>query len=80
MSFLVAVYVNEGIVLASDRRSTYTQTENINGLTVQKIGIHVTNKQRQLYSFHTYLWALSEFRCEFIYSFFFFSGLSCCIS
>ena len=43
MSFLVAVYVNEGIVLASDRRSTYTQTENINGLTVQKIGIHVTN-------------------------------------
>ena len=43
MSFLVAVYVNEGIVLAGDRRSTYTQTENINGLTVQKIGIHVTN-------------------------------------
>lgn len=43
MSFLVAVYVNEGIVLASDRRSTYTQTENINGLPVQKIGIHVTN-------------------------------------
>lgn len=43
MSFLVAVYVNEGIVLASDRRSTYTQTENINGLSVQKIGIHVTN-------------------------------------
>ena len=43
MSFLVAVYVNEGIVLASDRRSTYTQTENINGLSVHKIGIHVTN-------------------------------------
>ena len=43
MSFLVAVYVNEGIVLASDRRSTYTRTENINGLAVQKIGIHVTN-------------------------------------
>ena len=43
MSFLVAVYVNEGIVLASDRRSTYTRTESINGFTVQKIGIHVTN-------------------------------------
>lgn len=26
MSFLIAVYVNEGIVLASDRRTTYTNT------------------------------------------------------
>ena len=43
MSFLVAVYVNEGIVLARDRRSTYTRKESINGFTVQKIGIHVTN-------------------------------------
>ena len=27
MSFLIAVHVNEGIVLASDRRTTYTSTE-----------------------------------------------------
>ena len=26
MSFLIAVYVNEGIVLASDRRTTYANT------------------------------------------------------
>lgn len=27
MSFLIAVHVNEGIVLASDRRTTYTNTQ-----------------------------------------------------
>ena len=34
MSFLIAVYVNEGIVLASDRRTTYNRTENMNGVLV----------------------------------------------
>ena len=43
MSFLIAVYVNEGIVLASDRRTTYTNTQTINNKTVQRIGIHTTN-------------------------------------
>lgn len=43
MSFLIAVYVNEGIVLASDRRTTYSKPDNINGVPVQQIGIHVTN-------------------------------------
>lgn len=43
MSFLIAVYVNEGIVLASDRRTTYANTE-INGENIiQRIGVHLTN-------------------------------------
>jgi len=43
MSFLIAVHVNEGIVLASDRRSTYSNTTVIEGKVIQKIGIHTTN-------------------------------------
>lgn len=43
MSFLIAVHVNEGIVLASDRRTTYTQTSNENGQQVVKFGVHTTN-------------------------------------
>lgn len=43
MSFLIAVYVNEGIVLASDRRSTYSNTTEIEGRVIQRIGIHTTD-------------------------------------
>lgn len=43
MSFLIAVYVNEGIVLASDRRSTYSNTIEVEGTVIQRIGIHSTN-------------------------------------
>ena len=43
MSFLIAVYVNEGIVLASDRRTTYTNTQINNNLIVKHIGIHSTD-------------------------------------
>lgn len=43
MSFLIAVYVNEGIVLASDRRTTYNNTKTENGMIVSRIGIHTTN-------------------------------------
>lgn len=43
MSFLIAVHVNEGIVLASDRRTTYTNTRTENGTVIQRIGIHTTN-------------------------------------
>lgn len=43
MSFLVAVHVNEGIVLASDRRTTYSNTTTIDGKIVQRIGVHITN-------------------------------------
>ena len=34
MSFLIAVYVNEGIVLASDRRTTYTTTVKSENQTI----------------------------------------------
>ena len=43
MSFLIAVYVNEGIVLASDRRTTYSNTVEVEGNVIQRIGIHTTN-------------------------------------
>lgn len=43
MSFLIAVHVNEGIVLASDRRTTYTNTQQIGNTIVKRIGIHTTN-------------------------------------
>lgn len=49
MSFLIAVYVNEGIVLASDRRTTYNRTETINGVVVQKIGLHTTNSTEKTF-------------------------------
>lgn len=43
MSFLIAVHVNEGIVLASDRRTTYTNTQQLGDTVVQRIGIDTTN-------------------------------------
>ncbi len=43
MSFLIAVHVNEGIVLASDRRTTYTNTQDTGKTIIQRIGIHTTN-------------------------------------
>lgn len=43
MSFLIAVHVNEGIVLASDRRTTYTNTKTVGDKVIQRIGIHTTN-------------------------------------
>ena len=50
MSFLIAVHVNEGIVLASDRRTTYTDTQKSDNLTVQRIGIHTTNSTEKTFS------------------------------
>lgn len=43
MSFLIAVHVNEGIVLASDRRTTYTNTQTNGDKVIQRIGVHTTN-------------------------------------
>ena len=44
MSFLIAVHVNEGIVLASDRRTTYTNTQTCGDTIIQRIGIHTTHR------------------------------------
>lgn len=43
MSFLIAVHVNEGIVLASDRRSTYTTTKTVGNTVTKYIGVHTTD-------------------------------------
>lgn len=43
MSFIIAVHVKEGIVLASDSRTTYTQTTRNENLTTIKIGTHTTD-------------------------------------
>ena len=44
MSFIIAVHVNEGIILASDRRTSYTNTTNMpDGSVVKRIGIHTTD-------------------------------------
>lgn len=44
MSFIIAVHVNEGIVLASDRRTTYVNTLKQQGGTIVKnVGIHTTD-------------------------------------
>ncbi len=43
MSFIIAVHVGEGIVLASDSRTTYNKTENQNGNLVHIVGVHTTD-------------------------------------
>lgn len=43
MSFIIAVHVKEGIVLASDSRTTYTQTTTTGNRTTVKIGTHTTD-------------------------------------
>lgn len=49
MSFLIAVYVNEGIVLASDRRTTYTNAQMIENKIIERIGIHATNSTNKTF-------------------------------
>jgi hypothetical protein len=44
MSFIIAVHVGEGIVLASDSRTTYTRTDTLqDNQIVHHIGVHTTN-------------------------------------
>lgn len=43
MSFIIAVHVNEGIVLASDSRSTYSLYKETNGQRILHNGIHRTD-------------------------------------
>ena len=49
MSFLIAVHVNEGIVLASDRRTTYSNTQIKNNKEIQRIGVHVTDSTNKTF-------------------------------
>ena len=43
MSFIIAVHVNEGIVVASDRRTTYSNTIEMKNKTINRIGVHTTD-------------------------------------
>lgn len=43
MSFIIAVHVKEGIVLASDSRTTYTNTIYNGNVTTIRIGTHITD-------------------------------------
>jgi hypothetical protein len=43
MSFIIAVYVGEGIVLASDSRTTYHKTDNAESKTVIRMGVHTSD-------------------------------------
>lgn len=43
MSLIITVCTSEGIVMASDSRSTYTQTEHRDGKEIVKFGVHYTD-------------------------------------
>lgn len=49
MSFIIAVHVNEGIVLASDRRTTYNNTMKKDNETIIQCGIHTTNSTEKTF-------------------------------
>lgn len=49
MSFLITVYVNEGIVMASDRRTTYNRSDVVEGMIIQKVGLHTTNSTEKTF-------------------------------
>ena len=44
MSFIITVYTNEGIIMASDSRTTYTTTKTLSDGTVEKnVGVQLTD-------------------------------------
>ena len=44
MSFIITVYTNEGIIMASDSRTTYTSTKTLSDGTVEhSIGVQITD-------------------------------------
>lgn len=49
MSLIIAVHVDEGIVLAADRRTTYTNTTKEGGKVIERVGIHTTNTTEKLF-------------------------------
>ncbi len=55
MSFLIAAHVNKGIVLESDRRTAYTNSQKCGDAVVQYIGIHTINFTEKLKNMIEYL-------------------------
>jgi len=49
MSFIISVFVNEGIVLASDSRTTYSQTQIVDNKIVNNIGLHTTDTADKIF-------------------------------
>lgn len=49
MSFLIEVHVNEGIVLAADRRTTYSSVCKTADTVINNIGVHVTNSTNKVF-------------------------------
>ena len=49
MSFIIAVHVKEGMVLAGDSRTTYTQTAKSGDVTTIKIGTHTTDTTNKVF-------------------------------
>jgi 20S proteasome alpha/beta subunit len=49
MSFIIAVYTNEGIVLAGDRRTTFVEKKNQGSTKVELIGTHVSNSAEKTF-------------------------------
>lgn len=49
MSFIIAVHVNEGIILASDRRITYTNTIEREGTIIKNFGSHTSDSTDKTY-------------------------------
>ncbi len=52
MSFIIIVYTNEGIVMASDSRITYTTTTVEGGVERKQIGIQVTDNTYKTFQFN----------------------------
>ncbi len=50
MSFIIVVYTNEGIVMASDSRTTYTTTKTLDDGTKEKqIGVQITDSTNKIF-------------------------------
>lgn len=43
MSFIITVYTNEGLIMASDSRTTYTTTRTVDGVVEKLIGVQTTD-------------------------------------
>ena len=54
MSFIITVYTKEGIIMASDSRTTYTTTRNLPDGTIEKdIGVQITDTTYKTFQCNT---------------------------
>lgn len=56
MSFIITVYTNEGIIMASDSRTTYTTTDTLpDGTVEKKIGVQLTDTTYKTFMCNKYV-------------------------